>query len=185
MPNPSIASVRRGDRAVTDEAWIRAFLHRAPVCAIAVMTADGPLINTNLYVYDEAAHTISFHTARPGRTRSAIEEGDGRVCFSISEMGRLLPAEHALNFSVEYAGVMVFGHARIVEEEQEAARYLQMLLDKYAPHLRPGEDYRPPVAEEIARTAVYCIEIEAWSGKRKTAPADFPGAYLYGQRPGC
>ena len=57
-------------------------------------------------------------------------------------------------------------------------RALQMLLDKYAPHLRPGEDYRPPVAEEIARTAVMRIDIESWSGKKKEVE-DFPGAFWY------
>ena len=92
-------------------------------------------------------------------------------------MGRLLPASEALEFSVEYAGFTAFGTGRVVEEEHEARTALQMLLDKYAPHLKPGEDYRPITDEEIARTAVYRIDIETWSGKQKEVEADFPGAY--------
>ena len=92
-------------------------------------------------------------------------------------MGRLLPAPEALEFSVEYAGVVTFGTGRVVEEQDEARTALQMLLDKYAPHLRPGVDYRATTDDELKRTAVYRIDIEAWSGKQKEVPEDFPGAF--------
>jgi uncharacterized protein len=98
-------------------------------------------------------------------------------------MGRLLPAPTALHFSVEYAGAVVFGRAKVVEDQAEAEAALQQLLDKYAPHLRPGRDYRPIQPEELAVTSVYRVEIDEWSGKQKVAPADHPGAYLYGQIP--
>ncbi len=59
----------------------------------------------------------------------------------------------------------------------------QLLLDKYAPHLRPGVHYRPTTDDELKRTAVYRLAIESWSGKRDAAPADFPGAFRYGEVP--
>jgi nitroimidazol reductase NimA-like FMN-containing flavoprotein (pyridoxamine 5'-phosphate oxidase superfamily) len=174
--------VRRSDRAVEDEGWIRDFLHRAAVGTLATVHEGQPFINTNLFVYDEAAHSIYMHTAQVGRTRSNVE-ADERVCFGVSEMGRLLPADEALEFSVEYAGVVVFGRACIVEDDGEARHALQLLLDKYAPHLKPIRDYRPIVDEELARTAVYRIQIDHWSGKRKQAAPDFPGAFTYGSVP--
>ena len=94
-------------------------------------------------------------------------------------MGRLLPASTALEFSVEYAGVTVFGRATVVTDDEEARDGLQQLLDKYAPHLRPVRDYRPITADELARTAVYRIDIHEWGGKKKVAPADFPGAFRF------
>lgn len=173
--------VRRSDRAMDDE-WIVEMLHSAPFAALATVSEGQPFINTNLFIYDEAAHAIYVHTGRYGRTRSNVEE-DERVCFSISEIGRLLPADEALEFSVEYAGVTVFGRSSIIEGA-EAERALQMLLDKYAPHLKPGRDYRPTTPEELKRTSVYRIAIDSWSGKRKRAEPDFPGAFFYGQQPG-
>lgn len=173
-----ITHVRRQDRAVTDEAWIRAFLQRAAVGTLATVYEGRPFLNTNLFVYDESAHVIYFHTANKGRTRSNVAAG-GQVCFTISEMGRLLPAKEALEFSVEYAGVMVFGTAVVIDDPVEAEHGLQILLDKYAPHLKPERDYRPIMPEELKRTAVYRINIESWSGKQKKAAADFPGAYFY------
>jgi len=170
--------VRRADRAIEEDAWIRDFLRRAATGYLATVYEGQPFINSNLFVYDEAAHAIYMHTARLGRTRSNVE-ADERACFTVSEMGRLLPADEALEFSVEYAGVTILGRASIIEDTDEAKRALQLLLDKYAPHLKPGVHYRPTTDEELARTAVYRIQIDAWSGKRKQAEPDFPGAFYY------
>ena len=90
-------------------------------------------------------------------------------------MGRLLPVPEALEFSVEYAGVVAFGTGRVVEDVMEAKAALQSLLDKYAPHLTAGEDYRPTTDEELARTAVYRLDVETWSGKAKRSRARLPG----------
>jgi hypothetical protein len=175
-------AVRRSDRQVTDETWIKHFLHTAAVGVLATVHAGQPFINTNLFVYDETRHCIYTHTARVGRTQANVEQ-DQRVCFSIMTMGRLLPAPEALEFSVEYAGVTIFGAATLVEDATEAHTALQMLLDKYAPHLQAGQDYRPPIAEEIKRTAVFRIMIEQWSAKKKEVEADFPHAFWYTEAP--
>ncbi|RMG73721.1 MAG: pyridoxamine 5'-phosphate oxidase family protein [Chloroflexi bacterium] len=177
-----VNAVRRADREVTEEAWIKQFLHSAAVGALATVYDDQPFINTNLFVYDESAHCIYTHTARVGRTQANVAQHQ-KVCFSIMAMGRMLPADEALEFSVEYAGVMVFGTASIVQDDVEATHALQLLLNKYAPHLKPGQDYRPPVKEELKRTAVYRINIEEWSGKKKEVDADFPGAFWYNEQP--
>lgn len=170
--------VRRADREVADEQWIRNLLHRAPVGYLATVQGDQPFINSNLFIYDEENEAIYMHTAHVGRTQGNVAQHN-KVCFTVTEMGRLLPAEEALHFSVEYAGVVVFGTAVIIEDEQEATNALQSLLNKYAPHLTPGQDYRPPAPEELKRTAVYRIAIDKWSGKKKEVAPDFPGAYLW------
>ncbi len=174
-----VNDVRRSDRAVSDDDWIKSLLHRAPVGYLATVQGSQPFINSNLFVYDGAQHTIYMHTARVGRTQANVAAHES-VCFTVSEMGRLLPADEALEFSVEYAGVVVFGTAVIVQDHEEAAHGLQILLDKYAPHLKPGQDYRPIMPEEIKRTAVYRIHIDSWSGKKKEVAPDFPGAFYYG-----
>src|SRR5512147_2046139 len=95
-------TVTRTDRAVTDEEWIKALLRRAPIGILATVADGQPFINSNLFVYDEPNGAIYMHTARVGRTRANVE-GDERACFTVTEMGRLLPASEALEFSVEYA----------------------------------------------------------------------------------
>ena len=143
---------------------------------------DGqPFVNSNIFVYDEGRSAIYLHTARTGRTRGNVES-DPRAAFTVFETGRLLPADEALEFSIEYGGVVIFGAVSIVDEPEEAEYGLQLLLDKYAPHLRPGRDYRPITADELKRTSVFRLDIESWSGKRKYVEPDFPGAYLYEDR---
>ena len=170
--------MRRKDRQVQDEGWIRAMLEHAAVGVLATVQQGQPYLNPNLFVYDEARQAIIMHSANTGRTHSNIEQ-EPRVCVSVSEMGRLLPASEALEMSVEFSSVTVFGRARVVDDADEAAEMLQMLLNKYFSHLHPGKDYRPIQPEELKRTTVYCIHIEAWSGKRKQVEANFPGAFNY------
>jgi nitroimidazol reductase NimA-like FMN-containing flavoprotein (pyridoxamine 5'-phosphate oxidase superfamily) len=161
---------RRTDRALQDDRDIEALLHRLPFGFVALVDGDEPYLHANLFWFDAAAHRIYFHTAAVGRTRRIVEQNP-RACFSAAEMGRLLPADTALEFSTEYASVVVFGRVRVVEDEAEQRHGLQGLLDKYFPDLRPGVHYRPIIEEELRRTSVYAIEIEAWSGKQKPPPA--------------
>lgn len=172
--------LRRRDRG-KDDAWVAAFLRRAAYGFLATVGQDGqPFLNSNLFVFDDTGggRRIYLHTHRTGRTRDNLE-GAEKVAFSATAMGRLLPAPEALEFSVEYAGVVAFGAGRVVEDRDEARTALQMLLDKYAPHLKPGIDYRPTTDEELRRTAVYRIDIESWSGKQKEVAEDFPGAFTF------
>jgi uncharacterized protein len=171
----TLVEPRRRDRA-KDEAWIRTFLRQAPFGFLATVEDGRPFLNSNLFVFDEDRHAIYLHTARTGRTPEAVDRS-GPATFSAAVMGRLLPASEALEFSVEYAGVVVYGTAHPVDDDVEKRRILQLILDKYAPHLEPGRDYRPIVPEELRRTAVHRLDVESWSGKEKTVPRDFPGAY--------
>src|SRR6516165_7537434 len=91
------AQVRRHDRAVTDEGWIRDLLKRAPYGTLATVRDGQPFVNMNIFVYDEVANVLYLHTARAGQTRSNVE-AEERVCFGVSEMGRLLPAPTAMHF---------------------------------------------------------------------------------------
>ncbi|MBW3534427.1 MAG: pyridoxamine 5'-phosphate oxidase family protein [Gemmatimonadetes bacterium] len=179
-PAASLAEPRRRDRAMED-AWIRAFLERAPWGVLATVEGGRPFLNANLFAYEEARHAVWTHTARVGRTRTNMDAAEGKegapVAFSVSVMGRLLPAAEALEFSVEYAGVVILGRGVVVDDPEEKEHGLQLILDRYAPHLRPGRDYRPITAGELKRTSVYRIDVEAWSGKQKAVAPDFPGAF--------
>jgi len=166
IPDERVA-IRRADRAITDDAEIADLLRRAEICRIATSVNDQPFISANTFWYD--GEHIFFHTACEGRTPTNLQQNP-RVCFEVDWCGRWLPAKTAINFSVEYTGVVVFGRARLLEGAAEKERALQGLLDKYFSDLKPGVDYRPITPEELDQTAVFAIDIEAWSAKRKVAP---------------
>lgn len=159
---------RRQDRVMRSETRIETVLNQGQIAYIATSSDNQPYVIPNLYWYDAESRRIYFHTAIEGRTRLNVEN-NAQVCVSVAEMGRLLPADKASEFSVEYASVCVYGHAHVVANDQEARHGLQGLLDKYFPDQKPGKDYRPITQNELAQTAVFAIEIEAWSGKEKAA----------------
>jgi hypothetical protein len=165
---------RRHDRSVEDVAWVSAFLERAPIGFLGTVVAGQPYVHPNLFVYDATAHRLYVHTAARGGTRSALEGGTD-VCFTVGAMGRLLPADTALEFSVEYASVMAFGTGCVVEDAAEAEAGLQALLNKYFPDHRPGRDYAPITAGELRRTSVFRIDVVDWSAKAKLVGPDVEG----------
>ncbi|MFC2026116.1 pyridoxamine 5'-phosphate oxidase family protein [Chloroflexota bacterium] len=173
-----IHKIRRTARAVADESWTKDFLKTAPYGMTATTVNEQPFLTTNLFAFDEDTNAIYLHSTDKGRTASNIRT-NGNVCFSVSQIGRLLPAEISSEFSVEYASVVVFGKAHILSDDSERAFGLQLLLDKYFPRHKSGEDYPNLSVEEMRGTAVYKIEIIHWSAKQKKAPKDFPGAFSY------
>lgn len=170
-----IAALRRRDRGKND-GWIRAFLREVPFGFLATVHDGEPFLNSNLFVYVEEDHALYFHTARTGRTPENVAQG-GRCSFSAASMGRFLPADTALEFGVEYCSVVAFGNVCVVSDPGERRKVLERIMEKYAPHLEPGRDYRPITDQELRRTAVHRMVIDAWSGKELASEPGFPGAY--------
>ena len=177
MKNHELTKIRRKERA-KDDAWIRAFLLDGEIGVMATSQGDQPFLVTRNYAFDETRHAIYIHGAQKGRTFENLL-ANPKVCFSVSEMGRLIPDTTALEFGVEYAGVVVFGKVVLVDDEAEAIHGLRILLEKYFPHLEYGADYEPVTTEALKVTAVIRIDIESWSGKALEHAEETPGAYYY------
>ena len=169
---------RRRNRTVEDQGWIEDFLMRVPTCVIATVSEGRPFLNPNLFLFDRESHVIFFHTAGQGRTRSNIEN-DALITICAFEMGRLLPADDILDYSTEYASVVVFGRAQIVTDAETIRRVFDMQMKKYFPHHKEGREFRRFTDEEAARATVYRVTIEQWSGKKNVAAPDHPGAWNF------
>jgi uncharacterized protein len=174
-----INRVRCKEMAVIDEDWIKALLRSGAFGTIATSAGEQPFLNTHNYVYDETQNCLYFHRNPVGRTSANLERNP-RVCYQVVEMGRMYGGSRALDFGVEYRSVVIFGIAHRVDPE-EAAYALQLLMQKYASHLKFGVDYQAFEPQCPKAAAVYRVDIERWSGKKKEVPADHPGAYDYYQ----
>lgn len=147
-----------------DDEWIKAYLQQAQTATVSTAWEDLPFNNVTLFWFDEAQHRIIFHSNVMGRVRANIEKNP-KVCFSCFEMGNLLPSNAAVEFSVQYRGVVVFGEARILDDQVAAREALYGLIQKYFPAMQAGEHYRPITDDELRQTSVYEIRITEWSGK--------------------
>ena len=158
-----ITKQRRPQHVRGDE-WTRDFLLRAQVAHVATHWDEQPFLNPTLYWYDPGQQRIFFHSNRVGRVRANGERHE-QVCLAVSEFGKLLPSNLALEFSIQYASVIVFGRLHILSDPAERRAALDGLIHKYFPQMTPGQEYRPITDKELQRTTVYAIDIESWSGK--------------------
>jgi nitroimidazol reductase NimA-like FMN-containing flavoprotein (pyridoxamine 5'-phosphate oxidase superfamily) len=164
-PEVTPLSAQRIPEYAQDDEWIQSFLLRARIGHVATRREDQPFITPTTFWYDEKRHEIIFHSNIVGQVRTNIERHN-RVCFETSEAGRFLPSNVALEFSVQYASVVVFGTARIIDDADEKRRALYGLIKKYFQDMTAGVDYRPITDQELSRTSVYAISVESWSGKQ-------------------
>ena len=139
---------------------------------------DQPYLVTRNFAYDHGAHAIYMHGAKKGLTYVSAGSTP-RVCFSVSESGRLLPGPRAGNLGTEFSSVVLYGALHIVDDQDEARYGLKMLCEKYFPHMEYGQDYKPVTDDDLKVTAVLRIDIESWSGKETSAEQDFPGAFYF------
>ncbi len=167
-PDVTPANEQRLPEYAQDDEWIRDFLSRTKVGHIATRWGEQPFINPTTFWYDAERHEIIFHSNVVGRVR-ANSDRHPEVCFEASEFGRLLPSNVALEFSLQYESVVVFGKIRIIEDFEEKRQVLYGLIQKYFPTMTAGKEYRPITDKELKHTSAYAITIESWSGKRNWA----------------
>src|SRR5512142_1722366 len=147
-----------------DDEWIRRFLRSGEIAHVATVWEGQPFITPTNYYFDEPDHRLIFHSNVTGRLRANIEHHP-QVCAEVSEAGRYLPSNIAVEFSVQYRSVAVFGKASVLSDPEEQRRMLHLLIAKYFAPMELGKDYRPVTDQELKRTAVYELRIESWSGK--------------------
>jgi nitroimidazol reductase NimA-like FMN-containing flavoprotein (pyridoxamine 5'-phosphate oxidase superfamily) len=166
--NQAPIAFQRRPHLTRDDDWIRAFLREAKIGHIASCMDGQPFINPTMFWFDEPSHQIVFHSNVAGRIRSNVESNP-KVSLEASELGRFLPSNVALEFSLQFRSVVVFGTARVVTEPSEARRLLYGLIGKYFPDMSAGQEYREITDKELRSTSIYAIQIESWSGKENWA----------------
>ena len=81
------------------------------------------------YVYVD--QKIYFHCAGEGHKLDAICRNN-KVSFCVVEQDKIVPQI----FATDYRSVVVFGKARILEEDTSRRKALEQLIDKYSPAFR-------------------------------------------------
>ena len=166
--NQSPTAFQRRPHLTKDESWIRAFLKEAQVGHIATSVDGQSFINPTTFWYDEENHQIVFHSNAAGRVRSNIERNP-KVSLEASELGKMLPSNVAIEFSLQFRSVLIFGTARLVSDTEEAKKLLYGLINKYFPAMTVDKEYRGITEKELRATSVYVLKIEEWSGKENWA----------------
>lgn len=150
--------MRRKDREIASREELEIILKSSRLMTLALSGAEGPYAVPLNYGYAEGK--LYCHSAMEGRKISMIGE-DPRVAFSVVAEAHIIPGEKACGFTTDFCSVTGFGVARVLTDDGERERGLNVLMRG---HGGPEGPYLPEV---MKKTAVIEIEITAMTGKLK------------------
>lgn len=131
-------------------------LRRATSGVLGLHGDDGyPYTVPLSFVYQEGGAglgTIGFHCAKTGHKIDAIRR-NGKVSFTVIDRDEVMPRER----TTKYRSVIVFGRARILEDEQEMRRVANAIGDKYSRGFE--ELYMRETEDTIREGRLCCVEI--------------------------
>jgi len=159
--------LRRVERTMKTREEMEKLLERMPVGCLSVTTEDGPYAVAMNYLFHNGH--IYLHGAKAGRKTESLKR-DPRVCFLVYEDGPQVVRDESCGISQIYKSVICSGKASLVEDTDEKKLVLKKMIGKYAPEYVSAQIID---AENVERTAVIKIAIEAMSGKtNETTPTN-------------
>ena len=148
--------MRRSQQQLSDTESVE--ILRRGTSGVLALTGDGgyPYAVPLSYVYREGV--IWFHCAVTGHKLDALRRND-KVSFCVIDRDQVIPEK----LTSAYRSVIVFGRARVVEDEAEKRRAARWLGEKYDPTDSSGMDREIDAA--LPRMTVIRLDMEHITGK--------------------
>lgn len=135
------------------------------VCHVGFVVDNRPVViptgygrlNDQLYIHGSAA----------SRMLKTLREGID-VCVTVTLVDGLVLARSAFHHSMNYRSVVIFGQARVVEDEDEKMKALHAFTDHVM--RRRWEESRQPNSNELRATMVLALSLVEASAKIRTGP---------------
>jgi nitroimidazol reductase NimA-like FMN-containing flavoprotein (pyridoxamine 5'-phosphate oxidase superfamily) len=169
-------TVNRGqNRMVEDRGELHRFLGEALVAHLGVVVGEHPVVLPVAFAVDAAGPdeggSLYVHgSVAAGWLRKAA---NATVCVTVTELDGLVAGRSSFHHSMNYRSAVVIGAARVVEDDAERARALDLIVD----HMIPGRaaTMRAHSRKELAATAVLAVPLlEASMKARAGGPVDEP-----------
>ncbi|ATW23502.1 pyridoxamine 5'-phosphate oxidase family protein [Candidatus Formimonas warabiya] len=149
--------MRRKKQVLTLEESIQV-MNRGTSGVLAVSGDDNyPYAVPLSYVYHD--NKIFFHCAKTGHKLDAIARNE-KVSFCVIDKDQVVPDEYTSYFR----SVIVFGKARILEDEAEKRRALEILVERYSPNHEESRRLQA-IEKEFSIVCMIELTIEYMSGK--------------------
>lgn len=168
-------AMRRANREVTDPADLAGIIGRAHVLHVGFSDAEGLAVVPMNYGVEwaegQGLPTFWLHSAGEGRKADAWASSP-EVALELYVEGGVITGDYSCAYSYAYESVMAWGRIRPITDAAEKLRGLTRVMAHMAPDA--------PVSfsdEAVARVAVWRIDVERISSKRREAKAPkVPGA---------
>ena len=138
---------------------------------------DGlPYVIPLSYQYDsQNPERLYLHGSVRSRALEVLASGVP-VCVTVTLTDGLVYSRKAMNHSMNYRSVVLFGTAREVTDHDEKLALFDQMVQRYFPDRLLERDYNPPPASDLGVTALVEVQIEEWNAKARrggpTGPED-------------
>jgi nitroimidazol reductase NimA-like FMN-containing flavoprotein (pyridoxamine 5'-phosphate oxidase superfamily) len=172
-PTPR-TTVRRGSRrALTDRAALLDVLGSAVVCHLGVLVDGVPLVLPTAYGVDphgpDRGGTLYVHGSVASRSLLAAPHQE--VSVSVTVLDGMVLARSAFHHSMNYRSAVVIGQPRLVTDDEERVRALDLVVDQVVPGR--SATLRAHTRKELAATAVVALPLHEASVKARSGdPVD-------------
>ena len=147
---------------------INKILDEAFVCHVGFAVDGKPFVIPTGYA--RIGDDLIIHGSAASRMMSDLSAGID-VCVTVTLIDGLVLARSAFHHSMNYRSVVIFGTARLIEDEREKFEALRAFTE----HLIPNrwDNVRPPNALELKATTILSLPITEASAKiRAGNPVD-------------
>lgn len=154
-------NMRRSERQITDPERIDAIIRSCDCCRLGFVDGDEAyIVPVNFVMAEEGGkRVLYFHGAKEGRKAALIRE-KGRCSFEMDTKHALMSADTACGHSYFYQSVMGRGSVAFVEEPEQKAAALNLIMGQYT---GKGDWHFPE--EVLCRTGLIRLEISELSCK--------------------
>lgn len=143
-------------------------LDEAFVCHVGFVANNQPFVIPTSFA--RIGDQLVIHGSAASRMMRTLKE-EIEVCVTITLVDALVLARSAFHHSMNYRSVVVFGKAKIIEDECEKYAALKAFTE----HIVPGRwaEIRPPSKNELKGTTVLSLSLTEASAKiRAGGPVD-------------
>ena len=154
------------ERGHYDAETIFGILDQALVAHVGFIDEGRPVVIPMLFGRD--GDRLFLHGARKGRITSVA--GGSAVCITVTLVDGIVVARSMFDASMNYRSVVIHGHAREIESDEDRLRALHCISE----HVLPSrwDEVRPPYDKEVKGTSVLEVTIEAASAKIRQGPSN-------------
>ena len=162
------------ERAVPEES--ADILAQGQVAHVGFIADGQPFVVPLSYYFDpQAPDVLYLHGSVRSRALEHLAGGQP-VCVTVTLTDGLVYSRKAMNHSMNYRSVMVFGHGKLIEDGDRKFEIFDRMVQRYFPDRQADRDYNPPPSEDLGITALVEVTIDDWSGKARrggpTGPDD-------------
>lgn len=157
---------------VDDRAALHALLAEALVAHLGVIRDGHPVVIPTAFAVDPGGPDLDGTLYVHGSVAAGWLHGTAgtQVCVTVTLLDGLVTARSGFNHSMNYRSAVVLGEARLVDDPEERARALALVVE----HLVPGrvDTLRPDTRKELAATLVLAVPLHEASLKVRTGGPD-------------